>query len=112
MIATFVQKGDAIDYTPVADVAAGAVIVVGDLVGVAKQAILADKLGSLSLVGVFEVPKLIGDGLEITVGSVCYWDATNQEATESNGGGANKRMGHCARYAGDTEETVRVRFSQ
>ncbi len=112
MIAVFVQKGDAVDYTPTSDVAAGAIVVVGELVGVAKQAIPADKLGSLALVGVYDVPKLVGDGLEIMFGDVCFWDATNQQATESDGSGANKRMGHCVRYAGDTEETVRIRFSR
>jgi len=34
--ATFVQEGCLIDYTPGADVLAGAVVVQGELVGVAK----------------------------------------------------------------------------
>jgi predicted RecA/RadA family phage recombinase len=44
---TFVHDGEAIDYTPAADVAAGAVVVQGELVGVAKQPIAANKLGAL-----------------------------------------------------------------
>ena len=92
--------------------AAGGVVVVGELVGVAKRAIPANALGSLSLVGVYDVPKEPGDGNEIAFGAVCYWDATNQVAVPTDGGGTHKRMGHCARYAGDLDETVRVRFSQ
>ena len=44
--ATFVQAGDQIDYTPGAAVAAGDVVVQGDLVGVAKQPIAANAPGA------------------------------------------------------------------
>ena len=37
--ATYVQYGDAIDYTPGADVAVGQVVVLNDLIGIAKKAI-------------------------------------------------------------------------
>ena len=37
--ATYVHAGSSVDYTPVAAVAAGDVVVLGDLVGVAKRPI-------------------------------------------------------------------------
>ena len=46
--ATFVQDGCAIDYTPGAAIAAGDVVVQGDLVGVAKRPIAANDLPALA----------------------------------------------------------------
>ena len=52
MNARYVQRGDAIDYIPDADVAAGDVVQLGRLVGVAKLDIKAGALGALALTGV------------------------------------------------------------
>ena len=61
MKARYVQRGDAIDYTPMEDVAAGDVVVLsGKLVGVAKLDIKAGELGALALVGVYEFAKAEG----------------------------------------------------
>ena len=43
--ASFIHEGASIDYTPGANVAAGDVVVQGDLVGVAKLDILSGRLG-------------------------------------------------------------------
>ena len=49
MDARSVQRGDAIDYTPMADVAAGDVVVLANkLVGVAKLDIKVAELGALA----------------------------------------------------------------
>ena len=58
MLARYVQKGDSIDYRPTAAVAAGSVIVIADLVGVARLDIEAHTLGSLAVVGVLISSKL------------------------------------------------------
>ena len=55
--ATYVQCGDAIDYTPGSDVAAGQVVVLSELIGIAKTAIKANELGALAVEGVFDVAK-------------------------------------------------------
>jgi len=61
MDARYVQRGDAIDHTPVADVAAGDLIVLAEkLVGVAKLDIKAGELGALALTGVYETTKASG----------------------------------------------------
>jgi len=78
MIARFVQKGNAIDYRPSAAVAAGDVIVQGNLVGIARLDIPADTLGALAVVGVYEIAKASG---AITVGAVLYWNAANKNVT-------------------------------
>ena len=58
MNARYVQRGDSIDYIPEADVAAGDIVKVGSLVGVAKLDIKAGELGALAVVGVYELSGL------------------------------------------------------
>jgi len=112
MTATFIHEGASIDYTPGADVAAGAVVVQGELVGVAKTPIAANSLGALAVEGVFDFPKATGGGSAITAGAQLYWDATNEVATTDAGAGANKAIGKSVLAAADADATVRARLSQ
>jgi len=109
-MATFVHDGRTIDYTPGADVAAGAVVVQGELVGVAKVPIPANALGALAVVGVFDFPKATGGGTAITAGANCYWDAANSRATTTATG--NKLIGKCIKAAADADALVRIRMMQ
>jgi predicted RecA/RadA family phage recombinase len=106
--ATFVQDGASIDYTPVADVAAGDVVVQGDLVAVAKLDIKANKLGALATGGVFDFAK--SGGVAYTVGTILYWDDTGNVVTTTSAG--NKQIGKVVRAAASADLTVRVRLSQ
>ena len=111
----FVQTGDSVDYTPEADVAAGAVVVQNDLVGVTKLDIKADALGALAVTGVFDFPKATGGGSAIEAGKKVYWDEAEEVATESDVGAGyvdNPYLGKTVKAAGDDDETVRVRMSQ
>ena len=110
--ATFIHHGDAIDYTPGANVGAGDVIVQNDLVGVAKQDLPANVLGSLSVAGVFDFPKATGGGTAIDEGLDVYWDEGNTQATADSGAGTNKKLGRSVAAADDAAEMVRVRMSQ
>ncbi len=110
--ATFIHHGDAIDYTPGANVGAGDVIVQNDLVGVAKQDIPANTLGSLSVTGVLDFPKATGGGSAIAEGLDVYWDEGNTLATTDDGAGANKKIGRSVAAADDDATTVRIRMSQ
>lgn len=110
--AVFVQAGDAIDYTPVADIDPGDVIVQGDLIGIARVAIPAGTLGALAVVGVFEVAKGAGAGVSFSAGALVYWDDTNKLAVATDGAGANKLLGKAVAAAGDDDATVRVRLGQ
>jgi len=109
-MATFVHDGLTIDYTPGSDVAAGAVVVQGELVGVAKVPIPANALGALAVVGVFDFPKATGGGMAITAGANCYWDAANSRATTTATG--NKLIGKCVKAAADADALVRIRMMQ
>jgi predicted RecA/RadA family phage recombinase len=110
--AVYFQEGDSIDYTPGADVAAGDVVVQGDLVGVSVRPISANALGALAVTGVFDFAKASGGGVTFAVGALAYWDDTNNLAVATDGAGANKLLGKCIRAAADADATVRVRMSQ
>ena len=110
--ARYVQTGDSIDCTPSADVAAGDVVVQGDLVGVAKLDIKSGALGALAVTGLFDFPKATGEGKAISAGSKVYWDAAEQVAKTDDETGANKLIGKTALAASDDDEKVRVRLSQ
>lgn len=108
----FIHDGNSIDYTPNTDVAAGSVVVQGDLVGVTKVDIPADALGALAVRGVFDFPKATTVGSGSAAGTKLYWDVTNSLATDDDDSGANKYLGKSIRIAADTDDTVRVRLEQ
>ena len=110
MKAVKISSGDVIDYTPTADVAAGDVVVQGELVGIALQPIPANVLGSLAVAGVFDVAK--ATATVFSAGAKVYWDATNKLAVTSDGEGENKLLGKAVAAAGNGATTVRVRLSQ
>ncbi|MGC9455751.1 MAG: DUF2190 family protein [Phycisphaerae bacterium] len=110
--ASFVHNGSSIDYTPGSDVSAGDVVVQGDLVGITKTPIAANALGSLAVVGVFDLPKATGSGEAIAAGVKVYWDVADGVAKTDDESGANKLLGKTVAAAGDDDETVRVRLSQ
>lgn len=103
MLARYVQKGDSIDYRPSAAVAAGDVVVIADLVGIARLDIEANTLGSLAVVGVFDIVKAAG---QIPSGSTVYWDAGAKQATLVSG--SNQYLGKAIAPETDGDDTVRV----
>lgn len=110
--AAYVKEGAAIDYTPGADVAAGDVVVLSDLVGIAKREIKANTPGALAVTGEFDVAKASGGGVTFSAGDKVYWDDTNNLAVATDGAGANKLLGKATAAAADAATTVRVRLSQ
>ena len=75
MDARFVHDGKAIDYIPATNTTAGSVIVLGDRVGITKFDIAANTLGSLAMVGVFDIEK---DNTVIPEYGKVYWNARGQ----------------------------------
>lgn len=106
--ATFVHDGRSIDYTPVAAIASGEVVVQGDLIGVTKRPLAAGELGTLAVDGVYDFAKLTN--VAFTVGTILFWDDTNNVVTTTASG--NKQIGKVVRAAALTDPTVRVRLSQ
>jgi predicted RecA/RadA family phage recombinase len=101
-MASYVQVGDLLDYTPAAAVAAGDVVVIGALVGVAPRAIAANAVGALAVEGVFEIP--CATGATGAQGSEISYYATSGVAHASTGAVAGKLAK--ARLAADTSVHV------
>jgi predicted RecA/RadA family phage recombinase len=105
MGASLVSAGKMVDYTPGSAVTAGAVVVQGDLVGVANLDIPAGKLGAITVVGVFDVTK----GSEThSVGDLLYWDVADGQATSDSDSGTNKYIGKAISAAASGDSTIRV----
>lgn len=68
------QPGDVITITAGADIAAGAVVRVGALLGVACSAIANGASGEVKITGVFNVPKV--SAAVIAQGERLVWDAS------------------------------------
>ncbi len=100
--AVFAHEGAAIDYTPGADVAAGDVIVQGDLVGVARLDIKSGVLGALAVTGVFDFAK--ATNVAYTVGTILYWDDTNNIVTTTATG--NKQIGKVVKAADEMYQQI------
>ena len=109
MDARYVQRGDAIDYTPMADVAAGDMVVLGKLVGVAKLDIKAGELGALALAGVYEVTK--NSGVAFAAGMEVGWNPTDRKAVAAGAAGSVK-IGHAVALTGASDPTAFVRLCQ
>ena len=111
-IAQFVQQGNSIDHTPAGAITAGDVVVQGDLIGIAQVDCVANQLGALAVVGVFDIDKATGVGTGIAVGTKVYWDVADQQAKADDVAGANKYLGKTIAAAGDDDTKVRVRLEQ
>ena len=102
-MADYYQDGDLINYTPGSAVAAGAVVVLADLITVAPRPIAANALGAVAVEGVFKLPKASG---AISQGAIVYWDSANSNVTTTSSG--NKRAGKAAEAAASGDATVPV----
>ena len=99
-----VQRGDSIDYTPAAAVAAGDVVFIGPLCGVAKLDIKANELGALGVAGVFDFVK---GSVAFALGESVYWDADAQKAAKSG-----SYAGVCIKAAAAGDAVVRVLINE
>ena len=109
MDARYVQRGDAIDHTPEADVAAGDVVVIGKLAGIAKLDIKAGELGALALAGVYEVAK--AEGAAFAAGAEVAWSPSAKKAVAAGASGSSK-LGHAVAPADAADAFVHVRLCQ
>ena len=99
---SYVQKGDILDHTPASAVAAGEVVVLGVLVGVAPRPIAANAMGAVAVEGVYALP--VATGATGAQGSAINWYATSGVAHATTGIAAGKLAK--ARAAADTTVDV------
>lgn len=91
----FVQQGERIDFTPSSDIAAGKLVVFGEAVFQAPNAIVSGALGALQTTGVVNYSKATGEAW--TVGQILYFDATNNRLTTT--ASTHKKAGIAAAVA-------------
>jgi predicted RecA/RadA family phage recombinase len=103
-MASYVSKGDILDHTPSSAVAAGEVVVIGAIIGVAPRPIAANALGTLAVEGVWEMP--VATGATGAQGSAINWYAVSGVAHASTGVAAGKLAK--PRLVGDTTVHVNV----
>jgi predicted RecA/RadA family phage recombinase len=108
----YIQPGNEItwtneDVTGAVDVASGAGVVAGSLFGVAAVDIAVGDTGTLSLEGVYELPKVSAQAW--TFGERIYWDAADGEATAT--AGSNKLIGVAIEAAANPSATGKVRLT-
>ena len=106
--ASFVAEGATVDFVPEADVAAGSVVVVGKLVGIAKFGIRAGSRGSISVRGVFDVVK--DPTTNIPAGITLYWSQISWHVIKN--AYAHSMIGKAIESAPPGTLTVRLRLNQ
>ena len=104
-MASYVQDGDLLDYTPGSAVDAGEVVVIGSLVAVAPRPIAANALGSVAIDGVWSMP--CASGATGAQGSAINWYATSGVAHASTGVAA----GYLAKARAAADTTVDVKLN-
>lgn len=98
---TYVQKGDAIDWTNKSKaVKAGQVVALNGRIGIAAVPIAQNKTGALHVTGVFSLPKKSGDSFE--VGAPVYFSAS-EGATSTDSGNT---LAGWATVKAETSDTI------
>ena len=80
-----------------------------ELIGVAKTAIASGVLGALAVCGVFDLPKVSTDAVDI--GDILYFDAGTGLVTLDDDTGANAKIGVAVTAAANPSGSVNVRLS-
>lgn len=104
--ATFVQKGDNIDYTASAAVGYMEVVPLTARIGVALEAMDKGDTGTVTLTGVFTLPAATG---ALTVGQEVYWDKTAGNITGTKGD-ATVFAGYAVEAKAEAGTAVNVRI--
>ncbi|WP_041272390.1 DUF2190 family protein [Desulfitobacterium hafniense] len=83
--ASYVQRGEAIDYKNEgsAEIKANDVVTLGTRVGVAGCDIPVGATGSVHVLGVYDLPALNSEAF--TVGQAAYWNSTDKVVTVTAG---------------------------
>jgi predicted RecA/RadA family phage recombinase len=99
-----------VNYTPSAAVAAGAIVDLGELLGVAERAIAANAIGALALAGVFKLVKDGSSGPVFALGDAVFWDTVNSLAVRTGGAGC-LYFGTCTEAAATGQAWVNAALS-
>ncbi len=107
--ATYIQRGEALDYVNAGDaiIPANTVVSLGTRIGVAGTDIAPGQIGSVHVIGVFEIKKAASQ--DIKMGDALYFDADAGEIT--NEGEGKVPAGYAAAASKSDATTVAVNIS-
>jgi len=106
MKAVYVQKGEALYYTPADDAANGSVVVLGTRIGVAAGDIPAGAAGTVHVEGVFKLAKAEGEAIALGT-AVCYDSAADAITAAAEG---NTPAGYAVQAAAENDVSVLVKL--
>lgn len=108
MAKNYVSEGDVLDFANTgALIPSGAVVVMGKRIGIALADIPTNTVGSVSVTGVYTLPRLVTD--DTAQGELLYWDAVNNRVTET--AGSLPLAGYATAAAGVNATSVRVKIN-
>ena len=107
MKAAFVQLGQAIDFIPSRDVAAGEILVCNGMAGAVKIPVKAGELGALHLSGIYDIDKA---PVAINAGDKVHLDAETGLAATQGAGGVYLGVAACNSPEGATKVRVILNF--
>lgn len=103
----FVHIGDNVTIPAPATVTSGEAVKVGSLFGIASTDALTGEALTISTTGVFEMPKVAADAID--VGAPIYWRSSDGLVTTTASG--NTKIGVAVSDAGNPSGSVRVRLN-
>jgi predicted RecA/RadA family phage recombinase len=101
------QDGEFVTVPAAANANSGAIVVVGQMFGVAIHSAVTGASLTLKLGGVFTVPKANAASMSMAAGANVYWDGAQATTSATN----NTRLGVCLAAANNTVATVSVRLN-
>lgn len=107
MNATFVQRGEAVDFVPTRNVEAGEILRFGGLLGIVKIPVKSGELGALHLGGIFDVVKTAE---AIAAGSRVFWSEAASAATSESLGNAFLGVAACHSQASAAKVRIILNF--
>ena len=107
MQARYIQSGNVIDITAENAIAAGDIVIVGELAAVAKADITVGADGSLATVGTYDITKGDGVALAFDAGKSVFYDPATKKLAIAAGAGLIQ-IGKCANASSATDTLVRI----
>lgn len=105
----FVQPGLTVTVPAPADVSSGEGVIVGAMFGIAASDAAEGEDMDLTLVGVFELPKVAAE--TVNIGASVHWDAAEKLVTVDDAEGDNLKIGVAVTAAVDPSAYVNVRLN-
>ena len=109
MATNFVQPGNSVTVVAAANAVSGALVVLGQMFGVAAHDCLTGEQLTITCGGVWDFAKLNAVSTSMAVGANVYWDNTNAVMTPTT---SFTRVGVAMAAVGNTATSVRVRLNQ